>query len=37
MGKVIDHPVDFYSDRLPKKQQKRTILEELIEDAKVKK
>ncbi|RNA36327.1 deoxynucleotidyltransferase terminal-interacting 2 [Brachionus plicatilis] len=37
MGKVIDDPVDFYSDRVPKKQQKRTILEELIEDAKVKK
>ena len=37
MGKVVDDPLDFYSDRVPKRQQKKTILEELIEDAKVKK
>ena len=37
MGKIIDNPVDFYSNRVTKKQQKNTILEELIEDAKVKK
>lgn len=37
MGTIVDDPLDFYSDRVPKKQQKRTILEELIEDAKVKK
>lgn len=37
MGKIIDDPLDFYSDRVPKKQQKKTILEELIDDQKVKK
>lgn len=37
MGKVVDDPVDFYSDRVPKKQQRKTILEELVEDAKIKK
>lgn len=37
MGKIVDAPVDFYSDRVPKRQQKKTILEELIDDAKVKK
>lgn len=38
MGKIIDNRIDFYSkDRLTKKQQKNSILEELVEDAKVKK
>ena len=37
MGTIVDNPIDFYSDRVPKKQRKQTILEELIEDAKVKK
>jgi hypothetical protein len=37
MGTVVDDPLDFYSTRVPKKQQKKTILEELVEDAKVKK
>lgn len=37
MGKIVDDPLDFYSTRVPKKQQKKTILEELINDAKVKK
>ena len=37
MGKIVDDPLDFYSDRVPKKQQKKTILEELIDDQKVKK
>ena len=37
MGRVVDDPLDFYSDRVPKKQQKNTILEELIGDAKIKK
>lgn len=37
MGQVVDHAVDFYSSRVPKKQRKQTILEELIEDAQVKK
>jgi hypothetical protein len=36
MGKIIDDPADYYSTRIPKKQQKRTILEELQQDAKVK-
>ena len=37
MGTIVDDPVDFYSTRVPKKQQKKTILEELIDDAKIKK
>lgn len=37
MGTVVDDPTDFYSDRVPRKQQKKTILEELINDAAVKK
>ncbi len=37
MGKIIDNPIDYYTDRVPKKQQKQTILEELIEDSKVRK
>ena len=37
MGKIIDDPLDFYSTRIPKRQQKKTILEELVEDAKIKK
>lgn len=37
MGTIVDDPLDFYSTRVPKKQQKSTILEELVEDAKVKK
>jgi hypothetical protein len=38
MGKIIDNPVDFYSkNRVTNKQQKNTILEELVQDAKVKK
>jgi hypothetical protein len=37
MGTVVDDALDFYSTRVPRKQQKRTVLEELIEDAKVKK
>jgi hypothetical protein len=37
MGKIVDDPLDFYTTRVPRKQQKNTILEELIEDAKVKK
>ena len=37
MGTIVDNAVDFYSTRVPKKQQKQTILEELIDDAKIKK
>ena len=33
----MDDALDYYTDRVPKRQQKNTILEELIEDAKVKK
>ncbi|CAG0921798.1 unnamed protein product [Notodromas monacha] len=31
-GKVLDNPLDFYSSRVPKKQRKRTIVEELLAD-----
>lgn len=37
MGSIVDDPVDYYTTRVPKKQRKNTVLEELIEDAKVKK
>jgi hypothetical protein len=37
MGKIVDNPIDYYTDRVPKKQQKQTILEELVEDSKVRK
>ncbi|KAI7798090.1 deoxynucleotidyltransferase terminal-interacting protein 2 [Triplophysa rosa] len=33
VGTVVDSPVDFYSSRIPKKQRKRTIVEELLADA----
>lgn len=33
MGKVLDSPVDFCHNRVPKKQRKSTIVEELLEDA----
>ncbi|XP_016151517.1 deoxynucleotidyltransferase terminal-interacting protein 2-like isoform X1 [Sinocyclocheilus grahami] len=33
VGTVVDNPVDFYSSRIPKKQRKRTIVEELLADA----
>ena len=28
----MDNPIDFYSSRVPKKQRKRTILEEIMSD-----
>lgn len=37
MGTIVDDATDFYSSRVPRKDQKKTILEELINDAKVKK
>ena len=37
MGKIVDDPLDYYSTRVPRKQQKQTILEELLDDAKIKK
>ncbi|PSN49587.1 hypothetical protein C0J52_14219 [Blattella germanica] len=33
VGKVEDNAVDFYNSRLPKKQRKRTIVEELLADS----
>ncbi|XP_068111283.1 deoxynucleotidyltransferase terminal-interacting protein 2 isoform X2 [Hyperolius riggenbachi] len=33
VGTVVDSPVDYYHSRIPKKQRKRTIVEELLEDA----
>lgn len=33
VGTVVDSPVDFYNSRMPKKQRKRTIVEELLADA----
>ncbi|XP_041064680.1 deoxynucleotidyltransferase terminal-interacting protein 2 [Carcharodon carcharias] len=32
VGKVLDNPVDFYHSRIPKKQRKRTMVEELLAD-----
>lgn len=37
MGTIVDDAADFYSSRVNRKDQKKTILEELINDAKVKK
>ncbi|XP_072281281.1 deoxynucleotidyltransferase terminal-interacting protein 2 [Pyxicephalus adspersus] len=33
VGTVVDSPLDFYNSRIPKKQRKRTIVEELLADA----
>ncbi|XP_061634931.1 deoxynucleotidyltransferase terminal-interacting protein 2 [Phyllopteryx taeniolatus] len=33
MATVVDNPVDFYHSRIPKKQRKRTMVEELLADA----
>ncbi|XP_051867806.1 deoxynucleotidyltransferase terminal-interacting protein 2 [Pristis pectinata] len=33
VGEVLDNPVDFYHSRLPKKQRKQTMVEELLTDA----
>ncbi|XP_075792676.1 deoxynucleotidyltransferase terminal-interacting protein 2 [Pelodiscus sinensis] len=33
VGTVVDSPVDFYHARIPKKQRKRTIVEELLADS----
>ncbi|XP_055327206.1 deoxynucleotidyltransferase terminal-interacting protein 2-like [Paramacrobiotus metropolitanus] len=33
IGKIVDSPVDFYSSRIPKRQRKRTIVDELLQDA----
>ncbi|XP_072537747.1 deoxynucleotidyltransferase terminal-interacting protein 2 [Salminus brasiliensis] len=33
VGTVVDNPADFYHSRIPKKERKRTIVEELLADA----
>uniref|UniRef100_A0A1B6JJI1 Fcf2 pre-rRNA processing C-terminal domain-containing protein n=1 Tax=Homalodisca liturata TaxID=320908 RepID=A0A1B6JJI1_9HEMI len=33
VGKVLDSPADYYHSRVPKKERKRTIVEELLADA----
>lgn len=33
VGTVVDSPVDFYHSRIPKKERKRTMVEELLNDA----
>ncbi|XP_072129574.1 deoxynucleotidyltransferase terminal-interacting protein 2 [Mobula birostris] len=33
VGEVLDNPADFYHSRLPKKQRKQTMVEELLADA----
>ncbi|XP_041913439.1 deoxynucleotidyltransferase terminal-interacting protein 2 [Alosa sapidissima] len=33
VGTVVDSPLDFYHSRIPKKERKRTIVEELLADA----
>ena len=33
IGTVMDSPADFYHSRVPKKQRKQTIVEELLADA----
>ena len=36
VGRVVDSPADFYSSRIPKKERKRTIVDELMADAELK-
>ncbi|KAM4873149.1 deoxynucleotidyltransferase terminal-interacting protein 2 [Thomomys bottae] len=33
IGTIVDNPADFYHSRVPKKQRKRTIVEELLADS----
>ena len=37
VGKIVDNPADFYSSRIPKRLRKRTIVEELLQDAEFRK
>jgi len=37
MGKVVDSPLDFYSNRIPKKERKQTLVDELLADAEFRK
>lgn len=32
LGRVVDNPIEFYSSRIPKKERKRTLAEEIIHD-----
>jgi hypothetical protein len=34
---VVDSAVDFYSDRIPKKERKKTLVDELLADAEFRK
>ncbi|XP_006108409.1 deoxynucleotidyltransferase terminal-interacting protein 2-like [Myotis lucifugus] len=33
IGTIVDNPADFYHSRIPKKQRKKTIVEELLADS----
>ncbi len=33
VGKVLDSPADHYTDRVPNKQRKSTLVDELLADA----
>jgi len=33
MGRIVETPADFYSGRIPKKQRKATLVDELLDDA----
>ena len=37
MGTVVEDATDYYSARIPKRQRKRTIVEELLSDKQFKK
>lgn len=37
VGTVVEHPAEFYSHRVPRKERKRTIVDELLADAEFKK
>ena len=37
IGHIVDSPVDFYSDRIAKKDRKKTLVDELLADAEFKK
>jgi DNA-directed RNA polymerase subunit N (RpoN/RPB10) len=36
IGRVVDSPADFYSSRIPQKERKRTLVDELMADAEFK-
>lgn len=37
IGQVVDSPADYFSDRIPKSQRKKTLVDELMADAEFKK